>query len=173
MTTFNVDSALEPKIQFERGFAIDDREGRYKAPATAYDEGTIVKVSSDGETFEISGTSDGQFYLEQPCDTVGPIGNATNREKYLQGIPMKSVKCSTQISAYPHKPGAIIWTKNYASGTETGALTALTVTVGDTVLEHYNGVWRIRQSSNKVMGKVIGFDATNAWVRIFLMDGIT
>jgi len=173
MTTFNVDSTLEPNIQFERGFTVDDREGRFNAPAAALTDGTILKVASDGETFELSGTSDGQYYSGQNTDVSGPIGSAANRETYLQGMPMNSVKVSTPIWAMPHKPGAVIKTKKFVTGTATGALTALTVTIGSTLLEHYGGEWRIRQSSNKVMGKVINFDATNGWVTIFLMEGIT
>ena len=173
MTTFNVDSTLEPNIQFLKGFLVDAREGRFNAPASPITDGAILKVASDGETFELSGTSDGQYYSGQRTDANGPIGSAANREKYMQGMPMNSVKVGTPIWAMPHMAGAVIKTKKFVTGTATGALTALSVTIGSTLLEHYNGEWRIRQSSDKVMGKVIGFDATNGWVEIFLMEGIT
>lgn len=172
MTTFNVNSSLEPKVQFERGFTIDDREGRYNAPATAMDDGTLVKIDSLGTGLAVCGTADAQFILEEPCTTDGPTGSAANREKYLQGLPQKGVKVATPIAAYPIKPGAIIKTTKYVSGTLTGALTAMSVTIGTTLLESYVGEWRIRQSSNRVQGEVIGFDATAGWVRILLRDGV-
>lgn len=169
---FNSKPTLEPNVQFERGWDVNDREGRFRAPSSACIDGTIVKVHSDGASFVVSGTSDGQYYLASPCASTGPIDSAANRELYLQGLPQHVVKTGTPIVAMPHKPGAVLWTTNYAK-TGDGALTAQSVTVGTTLLEHFNGVWRIRQSTNKVMGKVIGFNATEGWVRIFLMEGIS
>ena len=77
----NVQSALELKCQFIRGYQPTDKEGRFKAPASGtYDEGTFVKKDSTGLVWEQSGSNDATHILEQPVGAAGPIGNAANRE---------------------------------------------------------------------------------------------
>ena len=65
--TLSVGSALEPKCQFLKGYDNSLLVGEFKAPATAYDDGYIVKMSSDGETWELCADNDGTHMLAQPC----------------------------------------------------------------------------------------------------------
>jgi len=148
---FSAESALEPKVQFKY-VAPNHKVGIYKAPATAYDEGTIMKMSSDGATLEVCGANDGTMILEQPCAAVGPIGSAANREKFLMGIPQKAVAISTEISAHTIAKGDIIYTRVVATGSETGAVIAASITPGATEFEFYNGVIRILQGGSTAKG---------------------
>lgn len=147
MSDFSAGSALEPKVQFEYGWTEEDKIGIYTAPSIAYDEGTLLKMSSDGVTLEVCGDNDAKFILEQPIAQYGAIGNSTNREKYVNGIPQKAVAFADKVTVMPKKKGAIIKTSIIASGSETGAITAGTVTPGTTTVESYNGEWRITQGT--------------------------
>lgn len=150
--TLSVGSALEPKCQFLKGYSPESRVGEYDAPAAATDQGTVVIVGTDGVTLEACGNQNGQYMLEQTVDADGPTGSAANREKYLQGIPQANVKVSTKVSIQPIKSGCEVNTSKVATGTETGAVTDLTVTPGVTLAESYNGVFRVRQGSNDYHG---------------------
>ena len=150
MSQFSATSALERATQFLVGFAIDDREGRKKAPASGtYVDGTLVKVSSDGLSFEVCGNNDATYILEQPVGT-GPIASAANREKYLAGIPQNVCANGAEITAYALGGQQVIRTSNVATGTATGAITASTA-VG-TEVEAYSGVWRELQPGNTAIG---------------------
>ena len=148
---FSSGSDLEPKVQF-KFMAPGHLVGTYKAPATAQDEGTIVKMSSDGETLEVCGANDGTMILEQPCAAASPIGTAANREKYLMNVPQKAVAVSTPISVHTIAKGDIIWTLKLATGSDTGAVIAASVTPGTTEFEFYNGIIRILQGVNVAKG---------------------
>jgi hypothetical protein len=156
--SFSSDSANAPKVQFRTGFPNSHRVGKYKAPATAQDEGTIVKLNSAGTDFEVAADNDGEFILEQPCALVSPTGNAANREKYTQGFVQRAVECATAITAYMMKDG-IIWTKKLVTGTATGAISAST-TVG-TEVDDYGGAFREHQAGKTARGKVIENDFTD------------
>lgn len=154
MSQFSGTSALEKHVQFRSGFGIVDRIGKYKAPAAATDDGTVVKLGSDGETLEACGDNDGQFILEQAVAASGPIGSAANREKWLSNIPQAAVAVGAEVTVYPIKSGGVIWTDNIATGTTTGAITAATVTPGETEFECYGGVWRVLQGASP-MGVIL------------------
>ncbi|MEM4177819.1 MAG: hypothetical protein QXU75_06475 [Candidatus Methanomethylicaceae archaeon] len=164
----NQQSALEPKVQFLSGVTLSDRVSNYNAPNTPCSEGTLVKVASDGATFELCGNNNAQFILEQACDAYGALGSAANREKYLQGIPQRTVKTSTPITAYPLKSGMIIWTTVIATGTETGALRPETVTPGTTEVEAYNGKFRALQAGNDPIGVCVSDVDDRGGVKILI-----
>jgi hypothetical protein len=168
MSDFSSGSALEPKVQFEYGFDDYDKVGIYIAPSTAYDEGTLMKLSSDGATLEVCGTNDAKFILEQPVAQYGAIDSATNREKYLSGIPQKSVGYADYVTVVPKKKGGIIKTSVIATGSETGAITAGATTPGSTEVESYNGEWRILQGGNVAEGQLLSDPDTDGFVRILL-----
>lgn len=168
MSNFSAGSANEPKVQFETGWSIEDRIGEYVAPSTAYDEGTIMKLSSDGSTLEVCASNDGVFILEQAVAQYGPIGSSANREKYVTGIPQKSVGYGDRVTVLPLKKGATIKTSVYATGSETGAITAGTVTPGSTEVEVYNGEWRILQEGNTAKGLLLSDPDANDYIRILL-----
>jgi hypothetical protein len=159
---FSAGSALEPKVQFLEGWNLVDRIGRFKAPASAIDEGTLVKVDTDGETLAVCETNDAMYILEQPVAAVSAIGNATNREKYLNGIPQKSVAYGQEMTVYPLKSGNTLWTKNYATGSETGAITSGNITPGVTQVGAYDGKWGILQPGDTAIGVIQkGMDAND------------
>lgn len=150
MSQFSASSALERDIQFLTGFAIDDREGRKKAPATGTQvAGWLVKVTSDGISFETCGDNDATYILEQPFGT-GPIANAANREKYTQGIPQNICGNGAEITAYAIGGQQIIRTSNIWDGTTTGAI--LSGTAVGTELEAFNGKWRVLQGGSTAIG---------------------
>ena len=151
MCAFSSNSDLEPKVQF-KFMAAGHKVGVFKAPATVCDEGTIVKMSSDGETVAVCGANDGTMILEQPVAATGAIGSAANREKYLMNVPQKAVAYGQEITVHTIAKGDIIWTKKLATGTETGAVIAASVTPGTTEFEFYNGIIRIKQGSNVAKG---------------------
>lgn len=167
--TLSVGSALEPNCQFYKGYSPETRVGEYDAPATATIQGTVVKLGTDGLTLAVCTDQDGQYILEQAVDTSGPIGSAANREKYLQGIEQSIVKISTKVSVQPIKSGCEIHTNVLATGTETGAVTAASVTPGVTLAETYNGVFRVRQGANDYVGIFMSEPDANDKVRILFV----
>lgn len=167
--TLSVDSALVPNCQFLKGYSPELRVGEYTAPATATIQGTVVKLHTDAVTLAVCGNQDGQYILEQTVDTDGPIGSAANREKYLQGIPQACVKVGTKVSVLPIKSGCEILTSVVATGTETGALTAASITPGVTLVETYSGVFRVRQGTNDYVGIAMADPDAAGKVRILFV----
>lgn len=160
-------SALELKCQFIGGYEDRDKEGRYKAPASGtYDEGTFVKKNSAGTNWQQCGDNDATHILEQPVGTVGPIGNAANREKYLQGIPQNIVGNDAEITAYPSSGGRSIRTSVVVTGSATGAIT--TSTAVGTELEAYNGNLRELQSGNAAIGEITLAMNSNGYIEVYL-----
>lgn len=166
MSQFSATSALELECQFLRGFAIDDKEGRYKAPPTGdYRQGWLYKVTAAGTHVETCGDNDAVFIGEQPVGT-GPIEDATNREKYLQSIPQNICQNDGEITLYPIDGGRTISTKVMAIGSATGAIT--TSTAIGTQVEAYNGMWRVLQPGNSAKGEVTQLVNDDGYVEIYL-----
>ena len=165
----SVGSALEPNCQFLKGYSPESRVGDYDAPATATDQGTVVKLDTDGVTLAVCTDQDGQYMLEQAVDASGPTGSAANREKWLQGIPQSIVLISTKVSVQPIKSGCEIRTSKIATGTETGAVTAASITPGVTLAETYNGIFRVRQGTNDYVGIFMSEPDANGRVRILFV----
>lgn len=162
-------SALEPKCQFLKGYSPETRVGEYDAPATATDQGTVMKLNADGVTLEACGSNDGQYMLEQEVDASGPTGSAANREKWLQGIPQAIVKVSTKVSVQPIKSGCEINTSKVATGTATGAVTDLTITPGTTQAECNGGLWRVLQAGNSAIGTFMSLADAESRYRILFI----
>jgi hypothetical protein len=165
MSVFSAGSALEPHVQFETGFNPQDREGRYKAPASGtWNDGVLVKVNADGIHLELCGANDADFITEQPVNAAGAIGTAAARELYLQGVPQNAVQNDAEITVYSIGGGKIINTDNTATGSDTGAIT--TSTAVNTEVEAYNGVWRELQAGNTAVGKLVSIMDSRGFVRI-------
>ena len=165
--TFTVNSALKKHVQLIYGWIPElDRIGKYLAPATAHNNGLLCVLGSDKVTLKAGGDNNADFILEQSCDTSGPIGSAANREKYTQGFPMASVKCSTEITVVPIKSGATIWTDNIVTGTATGAID--TNTAINCEVEDYLGAWREFQSGGNARGKITKVIDDDGGVEILL-----
>ena len=160
-------SALEPTIQFLRGYQPTDREGRFKAPASGtYDAGTFVKKTSAGTHWEQCGDNDATHILEQPVGAAGPIGTAANRELYLQGFPQNIVGNDAEITAYPASGGRTIRTSVVVTGSATGAIS--TATAVGTQVEALNGSLRQLQGGNTAIGEIEKAMDSNGFVEIFL-----
>lgn len=144
-------SALELKCQFLVGYGPDRKEGRWKAPASGtYDEGTFVKKDATGLAWEQCGDNDATHIFEQPVGAVGPIGNADNRETYLQNFPQNIVANGAEITVFPASAGTIR-TLVVATGSATGALN--TSTAIGTGVEAFNGLLRVTQGVNVSIGE--------------------
>ena len=159
-------SALELKCQFISGYEDRDKEGRWKAPPTGtYDEGTFVKKTSDGLSWEQCGDNDATHILEQPVGT-GPVANAANREFYLQGFPQNMVANGAEITAYPSSGGRTIRTSVVAEGSATGAIN--TSTAVDTQVEAINGLLRVAQVGSTPIGETKTIMNSNGYIEIYL-----
>lgn len=162
----NSQSANEPKCQFLYGYLPTDREGRFKAPASGTgDAGTFVKINAAGTHWEACGSNDATHILESDYGT-GPVANAANREKYLQGFPQNIVGNGAEITANPSNGGRTIRTSTVVTGSATGALT--TSTAEGTQVEAYNGELRETQGVTDPIGEVLKAMDSNGYIEIYL-----
>ncbi len=160
-------SALELKCQFIVGYQPTDKEGRWKAPASGtYDEGTFVKKAATGLSWEQCGNNDATHILEQPVGAVGPIGNAANREKYLQNFPQNIVGNGAEITVMPATGGRTIRTTVVVTGSATGAIT--TGTAVGTGVEAFNGQLRTVQGVNTPIGEIKLSMDSKGYVEVYL-----
>lgn len=159
-------SALEPNVQFLKGYGLRDREGRFKAPASGtYDDGWLVKMGSAGTNWETCGDNDATHIFEQPVTAAGPTGSAAGRETYMQGFPMNQVGNDAEITVMPADGGKEIRTKIVWDGSSTGALD--TSTAIGTQVESYNGKWREAQGA-VFAGEVLQKMDSKGFIELYL-----
>jgi hypothetical protein len=86
----------------------------------------------------------------------------------MSGVPQKAVECGTEITVVPVKSGGVIRTSKVATGSDTGAMLAGSITPGTTEWAVYAGVPRVAQGGDSAVGIILTDPDTNGYVDLVI-----